>query len=102
MKFFRSVLVPLLYLPFAYADFADNAQEAILTLQRKYYNFDTGLWDDLWWQSGNMVETIAKFALEDATFKKTAIDIISNTYEKSRNQLGARDWKNDFYDDEGW
>jgi predicted alpha-1,6-mannanase (GH76 family) len=49
-----------------------------------------------------MLETIARFGQQDASFKQLAIDIVSNTYEKSRNQLGAKDWKNDFYDDEGW
>jgi predicted alpha-1,6-mannanase (GH76 family) len=49
-----------------------------------------------------MVETIARFGQQDASFKPAAISIISNTYDKSRNQLGARDWKNDYYDDEGW
>jgi predicted alpha-1,6-mannanase (GH76 family) len=49
-----------------------------------------------------MVETLARFGQADDSFKPTAIGIISNTYDKSRNQLGARDWKNDFYDDEGW
>lgn len=58
--------------------------------------------NELWWQSGNMVETLARFGIEDADFKQTAIDIVSNTYEKSRNQMGAKDWKNDFYDDMGW
>jgi predicted alpha-1,6-mannanase (GH76 family) len=56
----------------------------------------------MWWQSGNIVETIAKFGKQDADFKKTAIDIISNTYDKSGNQKGYNAWKNDFYDDEGW
>jgi hypothetical protein len=56
----------------------------------------------LWWQSGNILETIAKFGLEDASFRPTAEGIIANTYEKSRNQLGYRDWKNGFYDDMGW
>lgn len=58
--------------------------------------------DDMWWQSGNIVETIAKFGKQDADFKQAAIDIVSNTYEKSGNQKGYKAWKNDFYDDEGW
>lgn len=58
--------------------------------------------DDMWWQSGNIVETIAKFGKQDKDFRKTAIDIVSNTYDKSANQKGYRAWKNDFYDDEGW
>jgi hypothetical protein len=45
-----------------------------------------------------MVEAIARFGQQDASFKPAAIGIISNTYDKSRNQLGAKDWKNDYYD----
>lgn len=56
----------------------------------------------MWWQSGNIVETIAKFGIQDADFKQVAIDIVSNTYNKSPNQKGYNNWKNDFYDDEGW
>lgn len=56
----------------------------------------------MWWQSGNIVETIAKFGKQDTAFKQTAIDIVSNTYAKSANQKGYNAWKNDFYDDEGW
>lgn len=56
----------------------------------------------MWWQSGNIIETIARFGIQDESFKQTAIDIVSNTYDKSRNQKGYKDWKNDFYDDEGW
>jgi predicted alpha-1,6-mannanase (GH76 family) len=69
-----------------------SSEFASLTLSR----------NKLWWQSGNMVETIARFGQQDSAFKQAAIDIVSNTYDKSRNQLGAKDWKNDFYDDEGW
>lgn len=58
--------------------------------------------NDLWWQSGNMVETIARFGLQDGAFKQTAIDIISNTYAKSGNQHNAKAWINDYYDDMGW
>ena len=56
----------------------------------------------MWWQSGNIVETIARFGIQDADFKQAAIDIVSNTYDKSLNQKGYQNWKNDFYDDEGW
>lgn len=48
--------------------------------------------DDLWWQSGNIVEVIAKFGLEDESFRPTAVQIISNTYNKSPNQHGADAW----------
>jgi predicted alpha-1,6-mannanase (GH76 family) len=48
------------------------------------------------------METVAKFGIEDPAFRPTAEYIVANTYEKSRNQFGYKDWKNDFYDDMGW
>jgi predicted alpha-1,6-mannanase (GH76 family) len=58
--------------------------------------------NNLWWQSGNILETIAKLGSLDPSFTPTATAIISNTYTKSPNQAGAQNWKNDFYDDMGW
>lgn len=58
--------------------------------------------NDYWWQSGNIVEALARFGQHDASFKQTATDIIANTYAKSPNQKGYSNWKNDYYDDMGW
>jgi predicted alpha-1,6-mannanase (GH76 family) len=102
MKYLAALLIPLLYSTPTFADYADDATTAIHTLQDKFYNFDTGLWDNLWWQSGNIVETIARLGLHDPAFKDVAVNIISNTYAKSANQFGYQAWKNDYYDDEGW
>ncbi|KAJ4335137.1 hypothetical protein N0V95_008979 [Ascochyta clinopodiicola] len=102
MKFLPSLTVAFLLLDTACADYASDAESAIKLLQDKWYNTETGLWDDMWWQSGNIVETIAKFGKQDEDFKQAAIDIVSNTYAKSGNQKGYKAWKNDFYDDEGW
>lgn len=102
MKYLLPSILTLLYTSPVLGDYADNANTAINTLQNKWYNADTGLWDDLWWQSGNMIETLARFGIQDSSFKQTAIDIISNTYAKSGNQKNANAWKNDFYDDMGW
>lgn len=119
MRLAPSLLFPLLYLGPARADYADDANSAIKTLQDKWYNTNTGLWynsssldvrdlgthldrNNLWWQSGNIVEAIARFGQKDSSFAPTAKSIISNTYDKSRNLLGAKDWKNDYYDDMGW
>jgi len=44
MKYLATLLIPLLYSPSVYADYADDAITAIHTLQDKWYNFDTGLW----------------------------------------------------------
>ncbi|KAH6618882.1 glycosyl hydrolase [Boeremia exigua] len=102
MNYILSLSVAYLLLNTAYADYARDAESAIKLLQDKWYNAETGLWSDMWWQSGNIVETIARFGIQDADFKQAAIDIVSNTYDKSPNQKGYNNWKNDFYDDEGW
>ncbi|KAF1962877.1 Six-hairpin glycosidase [Byssothecium circinans] len=101
-------LLPLLSLASAASasTYSDNANAAINLLQSKYYNTATGLWKgaktDLWWQSGNIVEMLARFGQIDAAFKPTAINIIANTYSKAPNRQGAKNWLNDYYDDMGW
>lgn len=107
MTYISTLLVPLLYLNLAAASvYSDNANTAIKLLQDKYYNTATGLWKgpngDRWWESGNIVTTIARFGQIDASFRPTALNIIANTYSKAANQLGANSWKNTYYDDEGW
>ncbi|KAF2639202.1 Six-hairpin glycosidase [Massarina eburnea CBS 473.64] len=86
--------------------YADNAHTAVNVLQDKYYNTATGLWKgethDLWWESGNLLETIARYGQVDESFKPTAVNIIENTFSKAPNQQGAKNWLNEFYDDMGW
>ncbi|KAF2258248.1 Six-hairpin glycosidase [Lojkania enalia] len=109
MKYPQSILCPLLFIGSAVADqYVDNAHTAVKTLQDRWYDANNGLWKvdtesgHVWWQSGNMIETIAKFGIHDPSFKQTASDIVANTYAKAANQFGANNWINDFYDDNGW
>ncbi|KAF2462980.1 Six-hairpin glycosidase [Lindgomyces ingoldianus] len=103
MKYYKSLfLLPLLQVSPVIADYNANAEAAIKTLNNKWYDTNTGLWNKLWWQSGNMVTTIANFGIHDNNFKQTAKDIVANTYAKSANAQGHPGWKNDYYDDEGW
>ncbi|OAG06994.1 glycosyl hydrolase [Paraphaeosphaeria sporulosa] len=106
MKPRYSFLLPLLYISPAVADYTENTHTAIQLLQDKFYNVDTGLWKgatgDLWWQSGHILETVARFGIADESYKQTAIDIVANTYAKSGDQIGYTNWHNDYYDDMGW
>lgn len=52
-----------------------------------------------WWESANIVTTIAKFGSHTPSFKDHAANIIGNSYTKTR---GERHWINEYYDDEGW
>jgi predicted alpha-1,6-mannanase (GH76 family) len=89
----------------ALGQYADHANAAIKILQGRY-NGESGLWKgaetDLWWQSGNIVEMLARFGQIDSSFKQTASDILASTYSKGANRQGANNWLNDYYDDEGW
>ncbi|KAF2873076.1 glycosyl hydrolase [Massariosphaeria phaeospora] len=102
MKCFQSLFISILCVGPALANYEDNASSAIKTLQDEWYDVNTGLWNDLWWQSGNMVETIARLGRYDADFRPTASNIIANTYSKAANRKNATNWRNDFYDDMGW
>ncbi|KAF2005207.1 glycoside hydrolase family 76 protein [Amniculicola lignicola CBS 123094] len=104
MKYFQRtlpLLLPFLHISPAVADYESNAEQAIKTLQDRWYDTNTGLWNRLWWQSGNMVSTIALFGQHDEHFKPTAINIVANTFAKGASGNGGS-WLNDYYDDEGW
>ncbi|EOA91143.1 hypothetical protein ACJQWK_11742 [Exserohilum turcicum] len=102
MRFLRALLLPILFFNVTSADFTSDTVAAIQTLQKNWYNFGNGLWNEFWWQSGNIVEAIAQFGMQDADFKPTAINIVANTYAKSANEKGAVKWTNKFFDDMGW
>ena len=44
MRYYQTLLLPLLYIGPAVADYEDNAFAAIKTLQDKWYDSKTGLW----------------------------------------------------------
>lgn len=44
MRFHASLIFPLLYVSPAVANYADDANNAIKTLQDKWYDSNTGLW----------------------------------------------------------
>ncbi|KAH7349305.1 glycosyl hydrolase [Plectosphaerella cucumerina] len=47
------------------AGYTANVVTAINTLQERWYNFDTGIWDKAWWNSGNAFTMLADFATLD-------------------------------------
>lgn len=42
-------------------DYVDNAMDAIETLNEEWYNVRTGIWDGAWWNSANVLTTLADF-----------------------------------------
>ncbi|KAK5715503.1 hypothetical protein LTR15_010148 [Elasticomyces elasticus] len=86
------------------ADYISNANAATKVLGDKWFHAETGLWDDLWWQSANALTSMSDLAIVDTTFMDTAISIFENVYTNApaNNPTNAGSWLNDFYDDEGW
>lgn len=110
MKYHRPLfVVSFLFSSHVIAAPEDDIASAIDTMQ-KAYNSTTGLWrgvkTQIWWESANILTTIAKFGTHDPEFKPKAIKIVQNTFEKSRNvprEIGGyQNWKNEFTDDMGW
>jgi predicted alpha-1,6-mannanase (GH76 family) len=44
-------------------DYTSNAVQAIETLNNVWYNTQTGIWDNAWWNSANVLTTLSDFAL---------------------------------------
>lgn len=42
---------------------ADRAAQAITTLNRQWYSISTGIYDDAWWNSANVITMMSDFAL---------------------------------------
>lgn len=85
--------------------------QTIRTLQDTWYDPQTGLWDNLWWNSANCLTTIANYQLTDpsnAAFNDEAGRIYESTFRGgfaiAQEGLGKQSgsWMNNFYDDEGW
>ncbi|KFA61958.1 hypothetical protein S40285_02811 [Stachybotrys chlorohalonatus IBT 40285] len=44
-------------------EYTEHARIAIEELNAQWYNVQTGIWDDAWWNSANTLTTLAEFAL---------------------------------------
>ncbi|ORY00371.1 glycosyl hydrolase [Clohesyomyces aquaticus] len=100
MKCYTSLLLllPLIQATIPASEYQANSDTALKVLNEKWYDTKTGQWSKMWWQSGNIVTTIAHFGAIDSHYEPTAKSIIDTTYSQS----GSEGWINGYYDDEGW
>jgi len=77
-----------------------KSTEAAATALMKYYDQSNGLWANMWWNSANALTSIIDFMI--LTDTKTYLSQVQNTFDKARNQPGAKDFCNEFVDDSGW
>ncbi|KAJ4155040.1 hypothetical protein LMH87_000306 [Akanthomyces muscarius] len=67
--------------------YANNVALAAFALQGFWYNKNTGLWDNAWWNSGNALTTLADWAkLRPSEAESLKIsDVIHNTWSQAQN-----------------
>ncbi|TKA75679.1 hypothetical protein B0A55_03192 [Friedmanniomyces simplex] len=83
------------------ANYVSHAMHATSILNEKWFDAASGLWDGMWWQSANVLTTIADLASANPNFKDTANGIFENVFTAALATNGGS-WLNGFYDDEGW
>ncbi|KAI7157029.1 hypothetical protein KC349_g5920 [Hortaea werneckii] len=81
-----------------------------------WYNATTGLWQDLWWNSGNIVTTLARLSQvidegeetkdvgeEARGWRDSVIEFLKREFEVAeRGTGGGQGWTRGFFDDGGW
>ncbi|KAK5013518.1 hypothetical protein LTR39_003606, partial [Cryomyces antarcticus] len=86
------------------SDYLSNALNATNVVNNKWYDPSTGLWQGLWWNSGNIIATLADIATLDSSQSSSTSRFFANTLQNAAGGggTGAAGFINDFYDDEGW
>ncbi|OAQ98645.1 hypothetical protein LLEC1_04391 [Akanthomyces lecanii] len=64
-----------------------HTRDGVESLNKNWYNRKTGLWGELWWNSGNALTTICDFARLSPAFSRPIdpYDIIENTYNEAQH-----------------
>ena len=101
-----TVLLTTTCLPFAQAasrnHYINHALNATNVLNRDWYDRSNGQWQDLWWNSANMITTLADLTeLDTNSFLPVSTYYFRTTFAAAQASNGGS-FINDFYDDEGW
>jgi predicted alpha-1,6-mannanase (GH76 family) len=99
-------------------DDLSNAVAAATTLRSRYFDVSTGLWGNLWWNSGCMLATVATLAQMDGAIRGQVLTDIEQILKVASNRgdtdgtgfidakasqgIDGNSFINGFYDDEGW
>ncbi|KAJ9629457.1 hypothetical protein H2203_001831 [Taxawa tesnikishii (nom. ined.)] len=84
-------------------DYSSHATQAADVMNKNWYNESTGLWENMWWNSANVLTVLGDLALVNQQYADAAEKIFNNTLQKAPGKAaGAKGFLNAFYDDEGW
>jgi predicted alpha-1,6-mannanase (GH76 family) len=84
------------------SEYIEHAVGAANILNNIWYNSSNGQWQDLWWNSANIVTMLANLAdLDRDSLLPVANYYFENTFATAAAWNNGS-FTNDFYDDEGW
>jgi predicted alpha-1,6-mannanase (GH76 family) len=66
------------------------------------YNATTGVWDNMWWESANLISALADFSALDASYEPIYYSTYASTYSNAPTSQGFPNFLDEYYDDEGW
>jgi hypothetical protein len=84
------------------SEYIDHAVDAVNVLNNIWYNSSNGQWQDLWWNSANVVTMLANVADLD---RENLLPVANYYFENTVTAASAWNdgsFRNAFYDDEGW
>ena len=83
-------------------NYVDYALAATIQMQTLYKD-STGLWNNTWWTSANVLTTIADFAEYFPNQTSNITDLVfPTTLAKAAGASGNKNFLNGYYDDELW
>lgn len=83
-------------------DYINNARVGINRLNTEWYDSSNGLWQNMWWNSANMLTTLGDFAALDPDQYLADLDYYFETTLVAAAASNGGTFINDYYDDEGW
>lgn len=81
--------------------YMNYAISAANRLNSNWFDTTNGLWQSDWWNSANIVTTIADLTAIDNQILPIVKEQFAFIFDKAQASNGGS-WHNDYYDDEGW
>lgn len=86
------------------ADASSYEQNALCACDQlmRSYDSSTGIWENDWWESANMMSALADFSALDSSYASIYYSTYATTYNNAPSVFGYTNFQDEYYDDEGW